>query len=83
MIKKASDMNKNESGIIENISGYKSELECMGITQGCIITRLSDKNDEFTVLSKKDNPEKEIILINSVASEILVEIPADDKRSHK
>ena len=79
MIKKASDMEKNETGLVKKISGYKGELECMEITTGCLITRLSEKNDKMTVLSKKVEPEHEIIMINTIASEILVEISVDEK----
>ena len=74
MIKKASNLIKNESGIIENISGYKNELECMGLTKGCSIKAASEKNDKMTVISIADKPKSEIILLNSVASEIAVQV---------
>jgi len=72
MIKKASDMEKNESGVVESISGYKNELKCMGITKGCRIMIKSDKNKKLTVISDIKNKETEIILLNLVASEISV-----------
>ena len=74
MIKKASDMGKNESGIIEDISGYKNELECMGLIKGCVIIGKSDKNEKITVLSQMNKQGSEIVLLNLVASEILVKI---------
>ncbi|MDD4126625.1 MAG: hypothetical protein PHV39_02925 [Methanomicrobium sp.] len=74
MIKKASEMVKNESGIIEDISGYKNELECMGLVKGCVIIVKSDKNEKITVISQRNNQGSEIILLNLVASKILVNI---------
>ena len=74
MIKKASEMKKNDSGIIEDISGYKNELECMGILKGCTIIVKSDKNEKITVISQMNLQSNEIVLLNIVASKILVNI---------
>lgn len=74
MKKKVSELEKYECGIIESIYGFKNELECMGIAVGTEIKSISGRYEKITVisLSNKKDEKNEIVLLNDVASEILV-----------
>ncbi|MBP2132950.1 Fe2+ transport system protein FeoA [Methanomicrobium sp. W14] len=70
MIKKASEMTAGEQGTVKKISGFKNELECMGITGGCSIIVKSKSGGKITVFSNKDSLDSDIVILNKVASKI-------------
>ncbi|MDD3407090.1 MAG: hypothetical protein PHP13_03295 [Methanomicrobium sp.] len=72
MIKKASELEESESGVVENISGFKPELECMGISKGCKIAAVSKKCEKVTVISEISTTASKIIILDEVASKISV-----------
>ncbi|WOF15671.1 ferrous iron transport protein A [Methanoplanus sp. FWC-SCC4] len=72
MIIKASELKEEQSGIINEIRDYKSDLECMGIQKGDIIKKISKPEDNGVIVIKNTKNNNEIILVSGVAENIFI-----------